>query len=138
MRKSISAFMAGVHVSVNTMSAQYLSNDRRYNYTTPKSFLEQIKLYQNLLAMKHSELQANMTRLENGLEKLNSTAQQVTVASTSLLHYYVINISQLHTSKLISNPFWHYFIRTSYFILKLFLSQLYLFIIISNQIQCLL
>jgi len=37
---SISKFMAFVHTSVNEMSKKYLSNERRYNYTTPKSFLE--------------------------------------------------------------------------------------------------
>lgn len=38
--KSISKFMAYVHLDVNEMSKQYLLNERRYNYTTPKSFLE--------------------------------------------------------------------------------------------------
>ena len=32
--------MAYVHLDVNMMSKQYLLNERRYNYTTPKSFLE--------------------------------------------------------------------------------------------------
>lgn len=54
-----------------------MANEKRYNYTTPKSFLEQITLYQNLLAKKNQELQAKIVRLENGLEKLKSTAQQV-------------------------------------------------------------
>ncbi|WAR03796.1 DYHC-like protein [Mya arenaria] len=74
---SISHFMAYVHKSVNETSAQYLSNEKRYNYTTPKSFLEQIALYQNLLRKKNTDLQAKIIRLENGLEKLKSTAQQV-------------------------------------------------------------
>lgn len=69
--------MAYVHKSVNQISAQYLTNEKRYNYTTPKSFLEQITLYQNLLKMKNQELQAKIIRLENGLEKLRSTASQV-------------------------------------------------------------
>jgi len=77
MRSSISKFMGFVHTSVNEMSHAYLQNERRYNYTTPKSFLEQIKLYQNLLQKKNLELQAKIVRLENGLEKLRSTAQQV-------------------------------------------------------------
>ena len=77
MKDSVSQFMSGVHQSVNRMSISYLQNERRYNYTTPKSFLEQIKLYQNLLGRKHQELLASMNRLENGLEKLKSTAQQV-------------------------------------------------------------
>lgn len=74
---SISQFMAYVHKSVNEKSQQYFVNERRYNYTTPKSFLEQITLYQNLLSKKNTELQAKIIRLENGLEKLKSTASQV-------------------------------------------------------------
>ncbi|XP_064531689.1 dynein axonemal heavy chain 9 isoform X4 [Pseudopipra pipra] len=77
VKDSISKFMAHVHVSVNEMSQLYLSNERRYNYTTPKSFLEQIKLYQNLLLKKDEDLKAKTERLENGLEKLNSTSAQV-------------------------------------------------------------
>lgn len=42
---SISKFMAFVHKSVNDMSQQYLVNERRYNYTTPKSFLELVFVY---------------------------------------------------------------------------------------------
>ncbi|XP_064179132.1 dynein heavy chain 9, axonemal [Anguilla rostrata] len=77
VKDSISKFMAYVHTSVNDSSKAYLANDRRYNYTTPKSFLEQIKLYQNLLALKRKDLTSKMERLENGLQKLNSTSAQV-------------------------------------------------------------
>lgn len=45
LRESVSLFMAAAHKSVNEMSAQYLQNERRYNYTTPKSYLELIALY---------------------------------------------------------------------------------------------
>lgn len=69
--------MAYVHMSVNQMSKEYLANERRYNYTTPKSFLEQIKLYRSLLAQKSKDLTNKMERLENGLQKLNSTSAQV-------------------------------------------------------------
>ena len=94
--------MAFAHSSVNTMSKVYLANERRYNYTTPKSFLElvrirltkmlssiiiiqllyfptstQISLYTNMLSKKHAELLGMMERLEGGLEKLKSTAAQV-------------------------------------------------------------
>ncbi|MGH0141372.1 UNVERIFIED_CONTAM: hypothetical protein FKN15_073835 [Acipenser sinensis] len=77
VKESVSKFMAYIHTSVNESSKGYLANDRRYNYTTPKSFLEQIKLYQNLLGKKSKELTAKMERLENGLQKLNSTSAQV-------------------------------------------------------------
>lgn len=77
MKESISKFMAYVHMSVNQTSKEYLANERRYNYTTPKSFLEQIKLYRSLLGQKSKELTNKMERLENGLQKLNSTSAQV-------------------------------------------------------------
>lgn len=69
--------MAYVHMSVNHKSREYLANERRYNYTTPKSFLEQIKLYRSLLGQKSKDLASKMERLESGLQKLNSTSAQV-------------------------------------------------------------
>lgn len=77
VKVSISHFMSYVHMSVKEMSQTYLAVERRYNYTTPKTFLEQIKLYQTLLSKKRSELTAKIERLENGLTKLQSTALQV-------------------------------------------------------------
>ena len=76
-RESISQFMAFVHRSVNEMSQIYLQNDKKHNYTTPKSFLEQITLYRNLLSRKHADLIASRARLENGLQKLRSASSQV-------------------------------------------------------------
>ncbi|XP_062234716.1 dynein axonemal heavy chain 9-like [Platichthys flesus] len=77
VKDSVSKFMAYVHTSVNHTSKEYLANERRYNYTTPKSFLEQINLYRSLLGQKSKLLTNNMERLENGLQKLNSTSAQV-------------------------------------------------------------
>ncbi|XP_075374925.1 dynein axonemal heavy chain 17-like isoform X4 [Mycteria americana] len=77
VKVSISQFMSYVHMSVKEMSKTYLAMERRYNYTTPKTFLEQIKLYKNLLSKKRSELTAKIERLEKGLTKLQSTASQV-------------------------------------------------------------
>lgn len=58
----MSRFMAYVHTSVNTISKAYLANERRYNYTTPKSYLEQISLYAKLVYNKTDELRAKITR----------------------------------------------------------------------------
>eukprot|EP00064_Thunnus_orientalis_P003474 superscaffoldBa00000283_g3483 len=77
VKESVSKFMAYVHMSVNQTSKEYLANERRYNYTTPKSFLEQIKLYHSLLGQKSKDLTTKMERLENGLQKLNTTSTQV-------------------------------------------------------------
>ncbi|XP_053327234.1 dynein axonemal heavy chain 11-like [Spea bombifrons] len=77
VKTSISQFITFAHTSVNEVSLKYQQNERHYNYTTPKSFLELIKLYWNLLGRKRNELAQKMERLENGLQKLQSTAFQV-------------------------------------------------------------
>lgn len=80
--------MAYVHGSVNDMSRLYLTNDRRYNYTTPKTFLGFISLYSSLLTTKHMELQAKIERLMNGLEKLRTTSAQASLPSHLLFYSY--------------------------------------------------
>ncbi|XP_069077648.1 dynein axonemal heavy chain 11-like [Pleurodeles waltl] len=77
VKSSVSQFIAFAHSSVNEVSVKYQQNEKHYNYTTPKSFLEMIKLYQNLLSKKRKELVQKMERLENGLQKLQTTASQV-------------------------------------------------------------
>ncbi|XP_039947795.1 dynein beta chain, ciliary [Bactrocera tryoni] len=73
----VSKFMAYVHKTVNDISAVYLANDKRYNYTTPKSFLELINLYAKLLQEKVKANQDRRVRLENGLIKLASCSKEV-------------------------------------------------------------
>ncbi|KAL6109087.1 dnah11 [Pungitius sinensis] len=77
VQESISLFMAYVHTSVNHASEKYQRNEKRYNYTTPKSFLQQINLYRNLLEKSRAQLQHKMNRLVSGLQKLQTTAVQV-------------------------------------------------------------
>ncbi|VDN97799.1 unnamed protein product [Rodentolepis nana] len=77
LHEPVSTFMSHIHRTVNDISKDYLANERRYNYTTPKSFLEQIHLYKSMLNKRDQEIKGKITRLENGLEKLGSTAQQV-------------------------------------------------------------
>lgn len=74
---SISDFISFAHTTVNEVSVKYQQNEKRFNYTTPKSFLEFMKLYGNLLGSKRRELCQKMERLENGLQKLLTTASQV-------------------------------------------------------------
>ncbi|KAI9221923.1 dynein heavy chain and region D6 of dynein motor-domain-containing protein [Blastocladiella britannica] len=77
LKKPVTKFMAFAHQVVNEVSKKYLVNEKRYNYTTPKSFLELINLYKLMLEKKSNELMRSMERLENGLTKLESTAAQV-------------------------------------------------------------
>ena len=62
---------------MSQVSVKYQQNEKHFNYTTPKSFLEFIKLYSHVLGTKRTELTQKMERLENGLLKLQTTAAQV-------------------------------------------------------------
>ena len=77
IKPSICQYMSFVHQSVNDMSKHYAQNVKRYNYTTPKSFLELINLYRKILSNKNQELHGKINRLGNGLEKLRVTGAQV-------------------------------------------------------------
>ena len=55
---------------------RYLEVTRRYNYTTPKSYLELISLFKSLLASKRAQLSANKLRLQNGVEKISQASAQ--------------------------------------------------------------
>lgn len=69
--------MAYVLGSVNDVSQAFLRNEKRYNYTTPKSFLELIELYSKLLTEKTAQNLQRINRLDNGLVRLAQCAEQV-------------------------------------------------------------
>mmetsp|Transcript_31209 Transcript_31209/g.79123 ORF Transcript_31209/g.79123 Transcript_31209/m.79123 type:complete len:3875 (-) Transcript_31209:127-11751(-) len=78
-KEAITLFMPFSFGAVNDASQEYLSQEKRYNYTTPKSFLELIYLYKNMLGTKRSQLEGNISRLSNGLTKLETTSKDVAV-----------------------------------------------------------
>ncbi|KAA0703060.1 Dynein beta chain, ciliary [Triplophysa tibetana] len=77
VRKSISLFMAQAHSDAKRVSEHYCRNERRHIYSTPRSFLEQLRLYQSLLEKREMDLQQRRGRLCAGLQKLKTTASQV-------------------------------------------------------------
>jgi dynein heavy chain, axonemal len=83
-KESIIKFMPFSFQLVNKASADYLQTERRYNYTTPKSFLELIYLYKNMLASKRAVLFKQIDRLESGLTKLQKTAADVNILEEEL------------------------------------------------------
>lgn len=62
---------------------------RRYNYTTPKSYLEFISLYKPMLARKRIQLKADKERLENGVDKIVQASSQVDISSPIECHAMV-------------------------------------------------
>jgi dynein heavy chain len=77
IRDNIAYHIAEVHASVGVASLEYLKEERRYNYTTPKSFLELIEFYKQLLNARKIEMTAQIKRLDNGLDTLQRTNEDV-------------------------------------------------------------
>ena len=75
--EQISIHMAGVHLSIGEANKKYLSLERRYNYTTPKSYLELIEFYKKLLDIKRTKVNNSIQRLETGLLTLKDTKERV-------------------------------------------------------------
>jgi dynein heavy chain, axonemal len=66
-----------MHQSVEKLSLQFAAEQRRMNYVTPTSYLELLGTFKRLLDEKRGEIEATRIRLETGLQKLLSTADQV-------------------------------------------------------------
>lgn len=79
IRESVNQFMPYSFNQVNQMSLEVLKQERRYVYTTPKSFLELIKLFTNMLNEKRKQLTDAIERYETGLVKLKETEEQVAI-----------------------------------------------------------
>ena len=66
-----------MHQSVEEGTIAYLAQERRNVYTTPKSYLELIILYKQLLATNTETIDVQKGRLESGLIKLRAASGQV-------------------------------------------------------------
>jgi dynein heavy chain len=79
IKENIAYHIAEVHTSVGQASVEYFQTEKRYNYTTPKSFLELIEFYKNLLMSRRADMFAGIKRLETGLDTLMRTNKDVAV-----------------------------------------------------------
>ena len=84
VRSAIEQFLPFSFTKVNEMATKFKQVERRHVYTTPKSFLELLKLYSVLLSNKSQQANSNIDRLANGLTKLRETAAAVTQIEADL------------------------------------------------------
>ncbi len=77
LRRGVTDFMPFSFVAVGDRSQHFIQVERRYTYTTPKSFLELVKLYVNNLDARLGALDEKKQCLVHGLEKLRSTQDSV-------------------------------------------------------------
>lgn len=47
LNQTISLYMSETHIQIEVTNQNFFIQERRYNYTTPKSFLELIDFYKN-------------------------------------------------------------------------------------------
>jgi len=73
-----------IHQSVERKSREFFDVLRRFNYVTPTSYLELLQTFIRLLREKRDEIETTRSRLQIGLDKLNTTASQVAVMETEL------------------------------------------------------
>ncbi|XP_049940877.1 dynein axonemal heavy chain 1-like, partial [Schistocerca serialis cubense] len=66
-----------MHQSSADASEQYLQELSRHNYVTPTNYLELLSSFQRLYGTKRGELANGIKRLQTGLDKLLSTAEEV-------------------------------------------------------------
>eukprot|EP00904_Undaria_pinnatifida_P003126 jgi/Undpi1/12814/HiC_scaffold_7.g02481.m1 len=78
IRAAIERFLPLSFKVVNTAAESFKTVERRHVYTTPKSFLELLKLYNVLLAAKRENQDSAIERLTTGLHKLRETKDAVT------------------------------------------------------------
>ena len=84
IRTAIESFLPFSFTEVNKMAVKFKQVERRHVYTTPKSFLELLKLYGVLLSKKRLDADNAIDRLANGLQKLRETASAVTQIEADL------------------------------------------------------
>jgi dynein heavy chain len=77
MMEAVSSSMAETHLSIDAANKRFLQEERRYNYTTPKSFLELIGFYKNMLVKRQSDVVTNSERLERGLGIMEQVQEKV-------------------------------------------------------------
>ncbi|KAM9332808.1 dynein axonemal heavy chain 1-like [Pholidichthys leucotaenia] len=75
--KGLTLMCVKIHQMVARKSEQYLAELSRHNYVTPKSYLELLKIFSDLLGRKKQELCSAQKRMKTGLDKLLSTAEDV-------------------------------------------------------------
>nr|XP_046243361.1 dynein axonemal heavy chain 10 [Scatophagus argus] len=87
---AVIAHVCMVHSSVGDYSKLFLQKLRRYNYVTPKNYLDFINTYSNLLEEKDQHILAQCKHLEGGLDKLKEASKQLAELNIKLAEQKVV------------------------------------------------
>ncbi|XP_054461370.1 dynein axonemal heavy chain 2-like [Anoplopoma fimbria] len=84
IQTKVASVFVTTHQSVAQVSQRMKLELRRHNYVTPTNYLELVSGYKKLLAEKRSELGEQVSKLRNGLFKINDTREKVEAMSVEL------------------------------------------------------
>lgn len=84
MHEAVERFLPFSFDAVNQIAAEFLREDGRAVYSTPKSYLELLKHYRDGLQRKREESASAIDRLSSGVRKLNDTAAAVSIIEEEL------------------------------------------------------
>lgn len=99
---TLSTMCNKIHRTVELETTRYFSELKRYNYTTPTSYLELIKLYVDILKKQQAKISANERRYRVGLDKLKETEEIVAKLEQSLTEMQpVLEKASVETEKLL-------------------------------------
>ena len=84
MRHNLAQNICRINLDVEEKAKKFYEELRRKVYNTPKSYLDSIQLYVNLLDQKRSEYNKLRFKLREGIEKLKSTNELVAKLQTNL------------------------------------------------------
>ena len=89
-RADVLLHMVHVHTSVVNESKRFAAELRRYNYVTPKNYLDFIAGYRKQLGNQRRTISTRIRRLEGGLTKLNEAESAVAVMTVELKDAFVV------------------------------------------------
>ena len=100
--EKIAENMSETHEGINIINAEFLQKERRYNYTTPKSYLELIEFYKSQLVVGRNQIESSIDNLVKGLTTLSETQSKVTEIEVNLKDVMVeVEKKKAETNKLI-------------------------------------
>ncbi|BBN19721.1 hypothetical protein Mp_8g13060 [Marchantia polymorpha subsp. ruderalis] len=84
VKKKVASMCVSIHTSVSDMATKFFNELRRKYYITPKSYLDCVNLYVELLNEKRIESLAAQDRFINGLNKLKETNELIATMKIEL------------------------------------------------------
>lgn len=79
-----------IHQIVARMCGQYLAELSRYNYVTPKSYLDLLSIFSSLIGWKKQELHGARLRMKTGLDKVKKKKKIETLSLYFVIHLLCI------------------------------------------------